>query len=138
MVAGAGGWVDVLMLLTWDRPMSGLRPEMGKKKAEKWTLTCETADLLERLAVEPLTNPENFKITQKSGTDMTGRPGDQMVEMHGGSTASYLMRTPRVPSFMFILNLGLEAKGLLALQGGRGIASVVRWNLRVVIFGVEK
>ena len=32
--------------------------------------------------------------------------------------------------------IGLEAKGLLAFQGRRGIKSVVRGNLRPVIFGV--
>ena len=43
---------------------------------------------------------------------------------------------PRVPFFMFIL-IGLEAKGLLAFQGRRGIASGVQWNPRPVIFGVD-
>ena len=38
--------------------------------------------------------------------------------------------------FMLVL-IGLEAKNLLAFQGRRGIAFVVRWNLRPVIFGVE-
>ena len=33
--------------------------------------------------------------------------------------------------------IGLETKRLLDLQGRRGITSVVRWNLRPVIFGVE-
>ena len=47
------------------------------------------------------------------------------------------VRTPRVPFVMLIL-IGLEAKGLLAFQGRRGIASVVRWNVRPVIFGVEQ
>ena len=49
-------------------------------------------------------------------------PGDRTMEMNGGSTASYLARTPRVPLFMFIL-IGLEAKGLLDFQGRRGITS---------------
>ena len=48
---------------------------------------------------------------------------------------SYLVRTPLVPFFMFCF--GLEAEGLLAFQGRRGIVSVVRWNLRPVIFGVD-
>ena len=74
---------------------------------------------------------------KKSGTGMTGRPGHRTTEMNGKSTVSYLVRTPRVPFFMLIL-IGLEAKNLLAFQGRRGIASVVRWNLRPVIFGVEK
>ena len=67
---------------------------------------------------------------------MTRRPGDRRIEMNGRSKVSYLVRTPRVPFFMFIL-IGLEAKNLFAFQGRRGIASVVRWNLRPVIFGVE-
>ena len=67
---------------------------------------------------------------------MTGRPGHRTMEMNGRSTVSYLVRTPRVPFFMLVL-IGLEAKGLLAFQGRRGIASVVRWNLRPVTFVVE-
>ena len=43
--------------------------------------------------------------------NMTGRPGHWTMEMHGGSSAPYL--------------------------GGRGIISIVRWNLRLVIFGAE-
>ena len=58
------------------------------------------------------------------------------MEMNGKSTVSYLVRTPCIPFFLLIL-IGLEAKGLLAFQGRHGIASVVRWNLRPVIFGVE-
>ena len=68
---------------------------------------------------------------------MTGRPGDRTTEMNGGSTASYLTRTPRVTFFMLKYFIGLEAEGLLDFQGRRGIASVVRWNLRPVIFGVD-
>ena len=46
--------------------------------------------------------------------------------------------TPGLASPFFVLFLvGLEAKGLLAFQGRRRITSVVRWNLRPVIFGVE-
>ena len=71
-----------------------------------------------------------------SGTGMMGRPGHHTMEMNGRSTASYLVRAPRVAFFMLIL-IGLEAKGLLAFQGERGIASVVRWSLHPVIFGVN-
>ena len=67
---------------------------------------------------------------------MTARPGYRTMEMNGRSTVSYLVRTPRLPFFMLIL-IGLEAQGLLAFQGRRGIASVVRWNLRPVIVGVD-
>ena len=67
---------------------------------------------------------------------MIGRPGHRTMEMNRKSTVSYLMRTPHVPFFMLAL-IGLEAMELLAFQGGRGIGSVVRWNLRPVIFGVD-
>ena len=67
---------------------------------------------------------------------MTRRPGHRTMEMNGKSAVSYLVRTPRVP-FSMLISIGLEAKGLLAFQGRRGIASVVQWNLRPVIFGVE-
>ena len=57
--------------------------------------------------------------------------------------------SPRAPRMAFSLRprgsvpnqpltiIGLEAKGLLDFQGRRGIASVVRWNLRPVIFGAD-
>ena len=86
--------------------------------------------------------PQNYRsITNRfvggSGTDITGRPGDRTMEMNGGSTASYLARTPCVPVFLFIL-IGPDAKGLSDFQGRRGITSVVWWSLRPVIFGVER
>ena len=54
---------------------------------------------------------------------MTGRPGHRTMEMNGRSTVSYLARTPRAPFSMLFLK-ALEAKGLLAFQGRRGIASL--------------
>ena len=60
---------------------------------------------------------------------MTGRPGYWTMEMNGGSSASYLARSPCV---------GVEAEGLLDYQGRAGIISIVQWNLRPVIFGAEK
>ena len=33
--------------------------------------------------------------------------------------------------------IGLETEGLLDYQGRAGIISIVRWNLRLVIFGVK-
>ena len=54
-----------------------------------------------------------------SGTNMTGRPGDHAMEMDGGSTVSYLTRTPRVPLFMLVL-IGLEAQELFRLPGAAG------------------
>ena len=41
------------------------------------------------------------------------------------------------PCFVLCL-LGVETGGLLDYQGWAGIISIVRWNLRPVIFGVEK
>ena len=67
---------------------------------------------------------------------MAGRLGHRTMEMNGRSTVSYLVCTPRVPFFVLI-SVGLEAKGLLAFQGRRGITSVVRRHFRPVIFGVE-
>ena len=60
------------------------------------------------------------------------------MEMNGRSSVSYLVHTPRVLFLLFILQMliGLEAKGLLAFQGRRGIVSIVQWNLLPVIFGV--
>ena len=69
---------------------------------------------------------------------MIGRPGDRTIGMNGGSTASYLARTLLHPCLFCFCFLGLEAKGLLDFQGRRGITSVVRWNLRAVVFGVDK
>ena len=71
-----------------------------------------------------------------SGTDMTGRPGYWTMEMIGGSSASYLARTPCVPYFL-PWSIGVETEGLLDYQGRAGIISIVQWNLRPVIFGVD-
>ena len=39
----------------------------------------------------------------------------------------------------FVLRLiGVESEGLLDYQGRAGIISIVRWNLRLVIFGVTR
>ena len=65
-------------------------------------------------------------------TGMTGQPKECTIKINRGSAASYLMRTPHVPLFVPIFT-DVEAKVLLDLQGRRGITSVVRWNLRLVI-----
>ena len=70
----------------------------------------------------------------KSTPNMTGRPGCRTMEMIGGSSASYLARTPL---FCTSCN-GVETEGFLDYQGRAGIISIVRWNLRPVIFGVEQ
>ena len=70
--------------------------------------------------------------------NMTGRPGHWTMEMNGGSSAPYLACTPCVPLFVHCLIIRVEAEGLLDYQGRAGIISIVRWNLRPVLFGVEK
>ena len=60
-----------------------------------------------------------------------------LAEMNGGSSAPYLACTPCVPLFVHHL-LRVEAEGLLDYQGRAGIISIVRWNLRPVIFGVDE
>ena len=56
--------------------------------------------------------------------------------MNGRSSVSYLARTPCVSLFCTSFNR-VETEGLLDYQGRAGIISIVRWNLRPVIFGVE-
>ena len=53
---------------------------------------------------------------QNLGTDVTGWPGDRTMEMNGGSTASYLARTPCIPVFsLFKSSSGSE--GAFRLPG---------------------
>ena len=59
------------------------------------------------------------------------------VQMIAGSSASYLARTPCVPLFSTLFNRGVETEGLLDYEGRAGIISIVRRNLRPVIFGVD-
>ena len=59
------------------------------------------------------------------------------MEMIGGSSVSYLARTPCVP-LSSILFKRVETEGLLDYQVKAGIFSIVWWNLRPVLFGVEK
>ena len=40
------------------------------------------------------------------------------------------------PCFVFIF-IGVETEGLLDYEGRAGSISIVRWNLRLVIFGVD-
>ena len=51
--------------------------------------------------------------------NMTGRPGHRTMEMNGGSSAPYLVRTPCVPLFVLCF-MGVETEGLLDYQGGWG------------------
>ena len=60
------------------------------------------------------------------------------MEMNGGSSASHLARTPYVPLFCASLLLRMETEGVLDYEGRPGIMSIVRWNLRPVIFGVDE
>ena len=56
--------------------------------------------------------------------------------MNGGRSTPCLACTPCVPLLVHCL-IGVEAEGLLDCQGRAGIISIVRWNLRPVIVGVE-
>ena len=58
------------------------------------------------------------------------------MEMNGGVPC----RTSLVPHCfpLFCTLLGVETEGLLGYQGRAGVISIVRWNLRPVIFGVER
>ena len=55
------------------------------------------------------------------------------MEMNGGSSRPHLACTPY---FLHCL-IGVETEGLLDYQGWAVIISIVRWNLRLVIFGVD-
>ena len=46
------------------------------------------------------------KKRKSSGTDMAGRPRHRTMEMIGGSSASYLARTPFVPLLCTLFNRG--------------------------------
>ena len=78
--------------------------------------------------------PQGILISTRN---MTGRPGYRTMEMIGGSSVSYLARTPCVPLFCTLCSTRVETEGLLDYQGRAGIISIVRWNLRRVIFGVD-
>ena len=67
---------------------------------------------------------------------MTGRPGYRTMEMIGGSSPSYLDHTPCVPLLVTLFNR-VGSRKAFRLPGAAGIISIVRWNLRPVIFGVE-
>ena len=67
---------------------------------------------------------ERGRDSQISMPDMTGRPGCRTMEMFGGSTASYLARTPRIPLFVLIF-IGLETKNVLDYQARAGSTSIV-------------
>ena len=77
------------------------------------------------------------ELNTVSGTDMAGQAGGQ----HNGNEWRKYRVAPRThplrPSLCFLLVIiGPEAKGFLDFQGRHGVTSAVRWNLRLVIFGV--
>ena len=57
--------------------------------------------------------------------------------MNGGSSAPYLACTPCVHLFCTLFNKGGN-RWACRLPGAAGIISIVGWNLRPVIFSVEK
>ena len=134
----AGFW-EILRFLQAVLVGKNARTEK-RENAPKGTKLCHFAQTHARFPciIPPLACTQTNKRFQSnsSGMDMTGRPGHRTMEMNGGSSASYLARTPCFPCFMLCL-LRVETEGLLDYQGRAGIMSIVRWNLRPVIFGVE-
>ena len=51
---------------------------------------------MQTIALE-LSDEKCVLLAANVGTDMIGRPADCMMEMNGGTTASYLARSPRIP-----------------------------------------
>ena len=68
---------------------------------------------------------------------MIGRLGCQTMETIGGSSASYLARTPCVSLSSTLFTRVGNSRAFRLPWGGRGIISIVRWNLRPIIFGVD-
>ena len=66
-----------------------------------------------------------------------GRLWCRTMDMNGGSSASYLACTLRFPLFCTLLNRG-GARRAFRLPGEGRIISIVRWNLRPVLFSVDK
>ena len=64
-----------------------------------------------------------FPRCETSGTNMTGRPGHRTMEVNGGSSVSYLARTPCVDSFVLGL-IGLETGEAFLLTGGASLLTV--------------
>ena len=67
--------------------------------------------------------------------NMTGRQGHRTMEMNGGSSAPYLACTPLRSLVCTLFNKAGSRRAFRLPRGG--IISIVRWNLRPVIFGVE-
>ena len=60
----------------------------------------------------------------------------EQVKMEGLRKYGVAPRTPLAAPCSYLFSLiGLETKGLLDLQGRRGVTAVVPWILRLVIFG---
>ena len=70
-----------------------------------------------------------------SGTDMTTRVPDNGNDWRKFRVVPRLH--PLRPLVLYFVYKGVEAEGLLDYQGRAGIISIVRWNLRPVIFGVD-
>ena len=105
--------------------MGGGTPEEGPKIPSPW--------LMHR---EPRQGGSRKGGVFRSEPNMTGRPEYWTTEMNGGSSLPYLACAPCVPLFVHCL-IRVEAEGLLDCQGRAGIISIVRWNLRPVISGVD-
>ena len=77
-----------------------------------------------------------FLFGMISMPNMTGRPGCRTMATNGGSSASYLARTPCVPLYCTLFNRGGKRRAF-RVPGREGNISIAQWNLHPVIFGVE-
>ena len=67
---------------------------------------------------------------------MPGQPGHHTMEMNGGSAGSYLARASFFP-VLVLISTRSGSRWALDFQGQCGIDFAVRWNLRLVISGVD-
>ena len=69
--------------------------------------------------------------------DIAGRPGRRTMEMNGGTSASYLARSPCVPSFSSLKKRSGSRRALRLPGEGGDHFHCARWNLCPVMFGVD-
>ena len=100
-----------------------------------WTSFCRFSRKVQIHKSQEVSLQLLLHVNHIATSNMTGRTGYRTMEMNGGSSASYLARTPCVPLFVHCL-IGVETEGLLDYQGKPGIISVVRRSLRPVMFGL--
>ena len=114
---GPFGAISALPSWLWGAEASvPIGPEKAPIGPEKVPIWPEKARFsrkdFSRFSLKPggLSPPFGFS-QQKSMPNMTGRPGSRTMEMIGGSSVSYLARTPCAPLFSTLFNKGWKQKG---------------------------